>query len=105
MTRRQRTERILGVLSLAIGLALIAASVSVGARSSSTAGAKKFTNLRAVLDTIDYLDPAQAYTAQSAGIEYAAFDTLVTYPHKDKAHGGSKLVPGLAAAMPKISNN
>ncbi len=105
MRRRQRAERILGVLSLAVGLALIAVSVGVGARSSSAASQKNFTNLRAVLDTIDYLDPAQAYTAQSAGIEFAAFDTLVTYPHKDKAHGGSKLVPGLAASLPRISRN
>jgi peptide/nickel transport system substrate-binding protein len=105
MTRRQRAERRLGVLALVVGLALIAASVSVGARSSSTAGAKQFSNLRAVLDTIDYLDPCCAYTAESAGIEYAAFNTLVTYPHKDKAHGGSKLVPGLAVAMPRISSN
>jgi peptide/nickel transport system substrate-binding protein len=105
MRRRQRTERILGVLSLAVGLALIAASVGVGAKSSSAASQKNFTNLRVVLDTIDYLDPAQAYTAQSAGIEFAAFDTLVTYAHKDKAHGGSKLVPGLAVSMPRISSN
>jgi peptide/nickel transport system substrate-binding protein len=94
-----------GALSLVVGLALIVASIGVGANGSQRTSAKKFSNLRAIIDTIDFLDPAQAYTAQSVGVEYVSFQTLVTYPHKNKAHGGSRLAPGLAAAMPRISKD
>ena len=105
MTGRQRTYRILGVLSLVVGVALIAASVGVSARSSQSASAKKYTNFRVILDTVDYLDPAQAYTGEAWSAMWLSFGTLMTYPHKDKAHGGGRLVPGLAAAMPRISRD
>jgi peptide/nickel transport system substrate-binding protein len=105
MTRRQRAGRLFGVLSLAVGLALIVTAVSVGARSSQGASTKKFTNLRIVLDTVDYLEPAQAYTGESWSAMWLTYDTLVTYPHQNKQHGGGRLVPGLASAMPKISKN
>src|SRR5437016_3044678 len=105
MTRRQRAERRLGVLALIVGVALIATSVGMGARSSHASSTKNFSNFRVILDTVDYLDPAQAYTGEAWSVMWLTYQTLVTYPHKDKAHGGGRLVPGLAAAMPKISNN
>src|SRR5436190_17657699 len=105
MTRRQRAERRLGILALVVGLALIATSVGMGARSSHTTSTKNFSNFRLVLDTVDYLEPAQAYTGEAWSVMWLTYQTLVTYPHKDKAHGGGRLVPGLAVAMPRISNN
>src|SRR5215468_4490022 len=105
MKGRQRVERRLGVLALVVGLALIAASVGMGAGSSKTSSTKNFSNFRVVLDTVDHLEPAQAYTGEAWSVMWLSFQTLVTYPHTDIKHGGGKLVPGLAAAMPKISNN
>ena len=108
MTRRQRTGRRLGVLALVVGLALIASAVGVGTSSSRAASARtegNFANFRLVLDTVDYLEPAQAYTGESWSVMWLTYDTLITYPHKDKAHGGGRLVPGLATAMPRISKD
>jgi peptide/nickel transport system substrate-binding protein len=108
MTGRKRAERRLGVLALVVGLALIASAVGVGTSSSRAASARtegNFANFRLVLDTVDYLEPAQAYTGESWSVMWLTYDTLITYPHKDKAHGGGRLVPGLAAAMPKISKD
>src|SRR5436190_23433266 len=105
MTRRQRAERRLGILALVVGVALIATSVGMGARSSHTSSTKHFSNFRVVLVTVYYLETAQAYTGEAWSVMWLADQTLVTYPHANKAHGGGRLVPGLAAAMPKISNN
>jgi len=63
-----------------------------------------FGTLRAVLDTIDYLDPQQSYTAQSIWAMWNAYIPLVTYKHVDGA-AGYQIVPGLAQSLPKISNN
>jgi peptide/nickel transport system substrate-binding protein len=60
--------------------------------------------LRAVLDTIDYLDPQQSYTAQSIWAMWNAYIPLVTYKHVDGA-AGYTIVPGLAQSLPKISRN
>src|SRR5262245_38776337 len=105
MKGRQRAERRLGILALVVGLALIATSAGMGGRSSHTSRKKNFSNVRLLLDTVDYLEPAQAYTGESWSVMWLANETLLTYPHQDAAHGGNKLVPGLAAAMPRVSNN
>jgi ABC-type oligopeptide transport system substrate-binding subunit len=47
--------------------------------------------LKAVLDTIDYLDPQQAYTGQSWWAMWNVWETLLTYRHVD-GPSGYKLV-------------
>jgi len=105
MRRRPRAAGLLGALALAAGLALMIAGMGVSANSSRSAATKNFSEFRAVFDAVDYLDPAQAYTGQAWSVMWLAYNTLVTYPHTDAKHGGGRLVPGLAAAMPKISGN
>jgi peptide/nickel transport system substrate-binding protein len=68
------------------------------------AHAKKIGTLRAVLDTIDFLDPQQAYTGQSWWAMWNVYETLLTYKHVD-GPAGYQLVPGLAQSLPTISNN
>ncbi|MGB2954114.1 MAG: ABC transporter substrate-binding protein [Gaiellaceae bacterium] len=110
MTRRQRWTWLLSVLALAAGFTLMFAAFGVSASRSHQAPAKSqapansqaFGDFRAVLDTIDFLDPAYAYTGQAWWAMWAVWETLVTYRHVPGA-GGYKLVPGLAASMPKIS--
>jgi peptide/nickel transport system substrate-binding protein len=105
MTHRQRARGLVGALALAAGVAMLVAGLSMGASTSQTSSqAKTFGTLRVVVDAIDYLDPAQAYTGESWSLMWLTYNTLVTYPHQAGAAGG-RLVPGLAAAMPKISNN
>jgi len=85
---------------------MMVAAYSVAANDKTAAPKKSqaFPKLRAVLDTIDYLDPQQAYTAQSWWAMWNVWETLLTYRHVD-GPGGYKLVPGLAQSMPQISRN
>jgi peptide/nickel transport system substrate-binding protein len=107
MRGRTRSIRLLSVLALVAGLALLTAAYSVAATDSKTApksATKSVGTLRAVLDTIDYLDPQQAYTAQSWWAMWNVWLTLVTYRHVD-GPGGYRVVPGLAQSMPTVSRD
>src|SRR5919201_121707 len=103
MTRKQRWTWLLSALALAAGFTLLFAAYGTSA-SKAPAAKKKPGTFRAVYDTVDYLDPSQAYTGQSWSLMYHVFETLVTYPHAAGKAGG-RIVPGLAAALPKISRN
>lgn len=50
----------------------------------------------------DFLDPALAYSQEGWSALWPAYSSLLTYPHAEGAEG-SKLVPGLAEALPTIS--
>ena len=85
------------------GLALMTAAYAVSANrlQSPVAHTKSVGTFRAVIDTIDYLDTSQAYTAQSLWALWTVYETLVTYRHVAGA-AGYQVVPGLAS-LPKIS--
>jgi peptide/nickel transport system substrate-binding protein len=51
----------------------------------------------------DYLDPALSYTAEGWTAMYDTYIPLLTYAHANGA-AGSEVIPGLAKAMPKISD-
>jgi peptide/nickel transport system substrate-binding protein len=51
----------------------------------------------------DSLDPQFGYTSQSAEPDWLTYTGLVTYAHASGTAGG-QLIPGLATALPKISN-
>jgi peptide/nickel transport system substrate-binding protein len=105
MTRKQRLVQGTSVLALVVGVAMLAtAAFGATASPQSTQKSKRFETLNVVLDTIDFLDPAQAYTAQSWAAMWDVYETLLTYKHVGGAQG-YKLVPGLAASMPRISPN
>jgi peptide/nickel transport system substrate-binding protein len=106
MTEKRRWSALLGVLALVAGLSMIVAAYSVAATHKRAAPkhSQAFGKLRAVLDTIDYLDPQQSYTAQSVWAMWNVYTTLVTYRHVD-GPGGFKIVPGLAASLPTVSSN
>jgi peptide/nickel transport system substrate-binding protein len=106
MTGKRRWGWLLGVCAIAAGLSMMVAAYSAAGTKSSaaTSNPQAFPKLRAVLDTIDYLDPQQAYTGQSWWAMWNVYETLLTYQHVEKA-AGYKLVPGLAASLPTISKN
>ena len=52
----------------------------------------------------DYLDPQLGYTTQSAEAAWIVYTGLLTYRHADGAAGG-ELIPGLATALPEISED
>jgi len=103
MRSRQGLIRLLSVLALMAGLALMTAAYAVSANrpQSPVAHTKSVGTFRAVIDTIDYLDTSQAYTAQSLWALWTVYETLVTYRHVAGA-AGYQVVPGLAS-LPKIS--
>ncbi|HEY5053581.1 MAG TPA: ABC transporter substrate-binding protein, partial [Solirubrobacterales bacterium] len=51
----------------------------------------------------DYLDPGLSYTAEGWTATYDTYIPLLTYAHASGA-AGSKVIPGLAKALPKITN-
>lgn len=107
MTGRRRGTWLLGVIALAAGISMMVAAYGVAATRTSAAPKQahaKLGTLRAVLDTIDFLDPQQAYTGQSWWAMWNVYETLLTYRHVD-GPAGYQLVPGLAQSLPTISNN
>src|SRR5918912_310542 len=103
MSRTNRAVRLLSVFALIAGLALMLAAYGVAGNRSHAKPTKSFGTLRAVLDTIDYLDPQQAYTGQSWWSMWNVWETLITYRHVD-GPAGYKLVPGLARSLPTVSS-
>ena len=107
MTSKRRWTWLLSALALAAGFSLMVAAYGVAAnrtKAAPTHAQKSVGTLKAVLDTIDFLDPQQAYTGQSWWAMWNVWETLLTYRHVD-GPGGYKLVPGLAASLPSISAN
>jgi peptide/nickel transport system substrate-binding protein len=97
---------LLSVLALATGVSLMVAAHGVAANGDkvSQKNPQAFGTLRAVIDTIDYLDPQQAYTGQSWWAMWNVYETLLTYRHVD-GPAGYRLVPGLAQSLPTVSPN
>src|SRR5947199_2696643 len=104
MTGKRRWTWLLGVLAMAAGFSMMVAAYGAAGTHSKTKATKPVGTLRAVLDTVDYLDPQQAYTAQSVWAMWDVYTTLVTYRHVDGPNG-FKIVPGLAASLPTVSRN
>src|SRR5436190_21276585 len=106
MGSKRHWRPLLSVMALATGDSLMVAAHGVAANRAAAApkNPQAFGTLRAVIDTIDYLDPQQAYTGQSWWAMWNVYETLLTYRH---VHGpaGYKLVPGLAQSLPTVSRN
>lgn len=52
----------------------------------------------------DFLDPALAYTQEGWQALWTVYTPLLTYPHAEGAEG-AEVVPGLAEAMPEVSQD
>src|SRR6266516_4628333 len=104
MTGKRRWTWLLGVLAMAAGFSMMVAAYGAAGTKTNTTSKKPVGTLRAVIDTVDYLDPQQAYTAQSVWAMWDVYTTLVTYRHVDGPNG-FKIVPGLAASLPRVSAN
>ena len=106
MGRKRHWRPLVSVIALATGVSLMVAAHGVAANGAkvSQKNPQAFGTLRAVIDTIDYLDPQQAYTGQSWWAMWNVYETLLTYRHVDGS-AGYKLVPGLAQSLPTVSKN
>ncbi len=91
------TKLVALTLALATALALSACG---GTASSGTEGG----TLKATFGSFpDYLDPALAYTSEGSTALYDVYIPLLTYAHASGG-AGSKVIPGLAKAMPQVSD-
>jgi peptide/nickel transport system substrate-binding protein len=87
----------------ALTLALIAALALAACGSSGSSGREGGT-LKATFGSFpDSLDPGLAYTGEGSTAVYDVYIPLLTYAHASGS-AGSKVIPGLATALPKIGD-
>src|SRR2546428_2759066 len=88
-----------GVIALTRGSLLVVPEFGSGAvqKQAAPKHSQAFGTLRAVVDTVDYLDPQQAYTGQAWWAMWNVYETLLTYKHVDGA-AGDRPLSGPAAA-------
>ncbi|MGN6663674.1 MAG: ABC transporter substrate-binding protein [Solirubrobacterales bacterium] len=92
------------VLVLAAVAALGLASCGGGSSTSGGGGGKTGGILNGTYASFpDYLDPQLSYTAEGWTAMADVYIPLLTYKHAEGTEG-SEVVPGLAKALPKISN-
>ncbi|HVO53626.1 MAG TPA: ABC transporter substrate-binding protein [Solirubrobacterales bacterium] len=91
--------------AFSIAAALIAASaLGLSACGSSSGSGREGGTLRATYGSFpSYLDPALAYDIEGYTAMYDTYIPLLTYAHASGA-AGSKVVPGLAKALPELSD-
>jgi peptide/nickel transport system substrate-binding protein len=76
-----------------------AAATQPAGKKTAVSG-QTVTNLQGTAP--DYLDPHLGYTTQAAEPDWLSYLGLVSYAHANGA-AGTKVIPALAAALPKIS--
>jgi peptide/nickel transport system substrate-binding protein len=100
---RTRKIAITGIAALACALTLSACGSSSGGSGGSDQGAEGGT-LKATIGSFpDYLDPGLGLSVESLNAFYDTYIPLLTYAHAEGKAGG-RVVPGLATAMPKVSD-
>lgn len=90
--------------SVLLVLALVTASaVGLAACGSSSGGKEGGTLTGSYASFPDYLDPQLSYTSEGWTALWNSYTPLLSFAHAS-GKAGSKVIPGLATAMPKISN-
>ncbi|MFT3864106.1 MAG: ABC transporter substrate-binding protein [Solirubrobacterales bacterium] len=90
-------------LAAACVLAAFALAACGGGTSSSAGGNEGGTLIGAYSAFPDYLDPALSHSIEGWTATYDTYIPLLTYAHADGKAGG-KVVPGLATALPRVSD-
>ncbi|HXR31377.1 MAG TPA: ABC transporter substrate-binding protein [Solirubrobacterales bacterium] len=94
--------RKLGLKLLVLG-ATIGSAFGVAACGDSAGGKEGGTLTGSYAAFPDYLDPGLSYLLEGWTAMYDTYIPLLTYAHAT-GEAGSKVVPGLAKSLPKISN-
>lgn len=100
--KRSTWSVILAVVGIAALAAAIAASASAKATTKAKAAASSPITLLSGVGP-QSLDPSLDYTTQGDEINWEVYTGLDTYAHKSGL-AGTKLIPGLATSLPKISD-
>jgi peptide/nickel transport system substrate-binding protein len=81
------------------------ASTTSGGGGASAEGARQGGTATVLMGTApDYLDPQLAYTTQAVEAHWISYTGLLTYRHEE-GEAGTELIPGLADALPRISED
>lgn len=89
------------LVAAAVGACLSVAPVGV---IQSTAASSERVTLRAAFGSLpDYLDPQLSYTSEGWTAMYNTYIPLLTFRH-GSGRAGADIVPGLATALPKVTN-
>jgi peptide/nickel transport system substrate-binding protein len=90
--------------SVLLVFTLVAASaVGLAACGSSSGGKEGGTLTGSYASFPDYLDPQLSYTSEGWTALWNSYTPLLSFAHAS-GKAGSKVIPGLATAMPKITN-
>jgi peptide/nickel transport system substrate-binding protein len=77
----------------------------VGCGGSGGTNSSSSSTLEITYNTFpDYLDPSMSYTLEGWSAMWETYVPLLTYVHADGT-AGTKVIPGLARALPKISDD
>lgn len=103
-----RTEARLAARSRAAAVALVAVTAlalgGAGCGGSGDTDSTSSSTLEVTFGTFpDHLDPSLSYTLEGWTAMWETYVPLLTYAHADGA-AGTKLIPGLARALPKITD-
>jgi peptide/nickel transport system substrate-binding protein len=83
---------------------IVAAALLVAGCGGSDGSSPRATTLEATYATFpDYLDPSLSYSLEGWSAMWETYVPLLTYRHVDGA-AGTKIIPGLARALPKITD-
>jgi peptide/nickel transport system substrate-binding protein len=97
-----RQVKVIRRRSLAATLAAALCLVLVPTAGAASAPAQRV--FRGAYTTFpDYMDPALSYTAEGWTAMYNTYVPLLTYRHAD-GQAGSEVIPGLAKALPKVTD-
>jgi peptide/nickel transport system substrate-binding protein len=88
----------------AVALIAILVALAVGVSACGSSSGKEGGTLRVSYASFPaYLDPALGYDTESYTAMYNTYIPLLTYAHANGA-AGSKVIPGLAKALPQVSD-
>jgi peptide/nickel transport system substrate-binding protein len=103
--RKYTRTAFMAVVAIGSIIALAACGSSSSSSSGSTSGSGKSGGTITLLmgTAPDSLDPGFGYTTQAAEPDWLSYTGLDTYAHATGT-AGTQLIPGLASALPVISN-
>jgi len=88
-----------------VGCVAAVAALGLSACGNSSEDSDGGGTLRVTYNAFpDYLDPALSYTLEGWTAMYATYIPLLTYAHSE-GEAGSEVIPGLAKALPKVTED
>ncbi len=97
-------RRGVGQLACLCALALALATAGCGSDSQDEGGADGGTAVASATSFPDFLDPALSYSTLGWQMMWVVYTPLLTYAHAEGS-AGSRLIPGLAEALPDVSSD